>query len=326
MKIHFFMPVLFFLTTYPVLAADQRRQEQTNAYSHQKLAREFIDQKQWVKARSEAKLSTLAAPDALKNRDAWLLLATLEERFGNFSDAKYAYSKYLMFSPTPEKRDAVTLRLTDLEPKVARYNRYKWGSNSSGIIFGSSPQFQTYVQEQLGSEMKSASDYGLRFGSFSFGYKSAKGTVGQFKIPTTTANNSPYVNVPAGGTHIMDALFVQNDFRLGDDTDTKLVVWSIPIYYAWVTNAVKAPSGTSYKNFEQDLGIGLRVDFYTKSFISFDVGALYHVGIPSTNISPNENSNAIKNLKNEIITGSTSGVEVRIGMKILFSTTPPEED
>jgi|GEM_PF-3513716 len=298
------------------------------AFNHQKLSRELVAVKQWEKARDEAKFATVAAPDATLNRDAWLLLGATEERLGNLQSASNAYSKYLTLSPPPEKREIVALRFNETEAKANQYARYKWGTNSGGLVLGFSPQFQSRVQEQLNSDLKTTVDIGLRFGTFSFGYKKGRASLGKFLAPTTSAANSPYVEVPAGGVHLMESVYFQNNFEFGENTDTKPIVWSLPLYFAGIVNAVRSPSNDLYNNIALGIGTGLRIDFYTKSALSFDISALYHLGIPFWGISKQTEtvSPSIKNISGEKIAGSNTGAEIRVGMKILFGKTPPNED
>jgi hypothetical protein len=327
MSISHRLVVLFFSLFAMTAYADLATKNIENAYAHQKLSRGFVEAKQWEKARDEAKLATTSAPDSQVNRDAWLLLGATEERLGNLQAASEAYSKYLTLMPLPAKRDAVLQRYEEIKPKAERYSRYKWGSNSNGIALGFSPQFQSQVQEQLGSNLKTAIDIGLRFGSFSFGYKRGKDSLGKFKVPTTNSENSPYTVVPAGGVHIMESIYFQKNFELGSDTDTNSVVWGIPLDFAVIVNAVRTPDEVLYNNIAYGMGTGLRVDFYTKSTVSFDISALYHVGIPFSDIRKTDGlSPGIKNMNGETIAGSNTGAEIRIGMKFLFGATPPVEE
>lgn len=326
-SLHRFIVLFFMLFTATASAADLIAQSLENAFTHQQLSRDFVEAKQWEKARDEAKRATTAAPDSPLNRDAWLLLGATEERLGNLQSASDAYAKYLKLSPSPAKRYAVLQRFNEIEPKADRYTRYKWGSNSGGIIFGFSPQYQSNVQEQLNSNMKTTFDIGLRFGSFSFGFKKGRDSVGQFQVPTTNTETSPYTAVPAGGVHLMESLYFQNNFELGSDIDTKSIVWGIPLYFAATVNAVKTPTDALYNNIAYDMGTGLRVDFYTKSTVSFDISALYHIGIPFWDIRKQDGlSPGIKNMSGEKIAGSNTGTEIRIGMKFLFGKTPPAVD
>lgn len=324
----FRIPLVFSFMFFSLAAiAQSSSQNLESAFTHQKLSRDYVAVKQWEKARDEAKLATAADSVSPLNRDAWLLLAGTEERLGNLSEARDAYIKYLSLSPSPEKREAVMQRYNEIAPRAELYERYKWGSNSSGLVFGFSPQFQSQVQEQLGSDLKTAIDVGLRFGTFSFGYKRGRDSVGVFKVPTSTSANPSYVAVPAGGVHLMEAIYFQNNFELGSDTDTKSRVWSIPLYFAGVVNAVRTPSDALYNNIAYDMGTGLRVDIYTKSTFSFDMSALYHLGIPFWDVrSQDGESQGIKNKNNEIVSGSNTGAEIRVGIKFLFGSTPPTVD
>ncbi len=317
--------VLILMISAITASAQSTPQGLESAYNHQKLSRDFIKAKQWEKARDEAKSATAAAPDSPMNRDAWLLLAAAEERAGNLSGANQAYLKYLSLSPSIQNRDVVSLRVADIEPKAEHYARYKWGSTSSGLTLGYSPTFQTYMQSQLGSDLKTAIDIGLRFGAFSLGYKRGRASVGQFRVPTTTSANSSYTLVPSGGAHIMESIYVQYNFEFGDETETKSVIWSMPLYFAGVVNAVRTPADALYNNLAYDMALGLRVDFYTKSAISFDISALYHLAVPFTDITKQGDSVGIKNLNGDIVTGSTTGSEIRAGLKILFGNEPPAE-
>lgn len=320
--------VLFVTFSVWTAFADSDSQSLEKAFNHQKLSREFVANKQWEKARDEAKLATSAAPAAALNRDAWLLLGATEERLGNLQSSSNAYAKYLALSPPSEKRETVVLRFNETEAKADRYARYEWGSGSGGIVFGFSPQFQSNVQQQLNSDLKTTIDIGLRFGTFSFGYKKGRASLGQFQAPTTDAENTPYVVVPAGGVHLMESMYFQNNFELSEGADTKSMVWSIPLYFAGIVNAVKSPSNDLYNNIAFGMGTGLRVDFYTKSALSFDIGALYHFGIPFWGIGKQGAtvSPSIKNMNGEKIAGSNTGAEIRVGMKILFGKAPPSED
>lgn len=296
------------------------------ALVHQKLARQYVNEKKWALARDEARLSTNAAPKDEMNRDAWLLLAATEERLSNFSAARDAYEKYLALSPPPEKKLAVTTRFNEIKVKADYYSSYKWGSTSFGIIIGSSPTFKSKMQEELDSEMTKAMDFGIRFGNMSIGYKRGSGKSGAFKAPTTTTSSSGYSIVAAGSKHVVEEIYFQYNIVLTDQPETKGIVWSIPLYMAGVSNGTRTSGADSklYSNFGYDLATGLSVDLYTKSTFSFDISALYHLGIPFGDVKNNNDALPIKDLNDKEISGSTSGAEVRIGIKFLFGSSPPE--
>jgi hypothetical protein len=58
-----------------------------------------------------------------------------------------------------------------------------------------------------------------------------------------------------------------------------------------------------------------------------DISALYHLGIPFRDVTTIDGlSQGIKNMKGEIITGSTTGAEIRFSMKFLFGAESPEAE
>ncbi len=297
------------------------------AIQQQKLARQFVEQRNWPMARDAAKLATASAPKAEWNRDAWLILATIEERLNNLAGAETAYAKYLSLSPSPNKKLVVEQRLAETKIKAEQYYSYKWGSRSSGLILGTSPTFGTKTADEIKSDMGSAMDLGLRFGSFSIGFKKAVGKAGAFQAPTTTGTNPTYANVAAGARHVVEEIYLQYDIELTSNPDRQAMVWSIPLYMAGVANSIRTSGPEKlYTSFGYDIASGLSVSFYTKSAISFDLTGLYHLGIPFTEMKRSEDSGSAKTPLGELITGSTSGVEMRLGIKILFGANPPEAD
>ncbi|MEK7357531.1 MAG: hypothetical protein AAB250_13850, partial [Bdellovibrionota bacterium] len=298
------------------------------AIEHQRLARQFVDAKSWVKALAEAKLATAAAPTVPANRDSWLILAATEDRLGHLSEAKNAYAKYLSLSPAVEKRPLVQQRLTELETKLDRDHRYKWGTRSAGLILGYSPSFQATSTTEIKGDMSTAMDLGLRFDRFQFGFKKAVGKAGAFRAPTTTAANPPYAAVAAGARHVIEEVYIQTNFDLTSEPERKSIVWSIPLYMAGVANSIRTESTPEkhYVNFGMDIASGISANLYTKSAFSFDITALYHLGIPFGEMASNEEKAPIKTTAGETISGSTTAFEVRLGLKILFGATPPSED
>lgn len=298
------------------------------ALEHQRIARMYLEQKKYSQARDEAKLSTKAAPTDETNRDAWLILAGTEERLDNLPAAKDAYAKYLSLSPAPAKRSVVQDRLTDLEVKVDRFLRYKWGSRSAGLLLGYSPVFNSQTKEQMTGDMASSMDLGFKIGSMSFGYKKAVGKAGLFRAPTTTAANPPYGNVAAGARHVIEEVYFQFDIELTKEPERSPVVWSIPIYMAGVANGIRTQTSPEklYISWGYDLASGISVSLYTKNAFSFDVTALYHVGIPFSEMQSNDDKAPAKTTAGEILSGASTGAEVRAGIKILFGTEPPKEN
>lgn len=298
------------------------------AIEHQDLARAFVAKKNWQKAREEAKLATAAAPASELNRDSWLILATTEERLENFSEATDAYAKYLSLSPAPKKKAIVQDRLTELEIKVDRYKRYKWGRWSMAAVLGTSPTFNSKTTDQIDSSMSSAMDLGFRINGLTFGFKKGVGKAGAFTAPTNTTANPPYGNVAAGSRHVIEELYFQYDFDLTNQAERSQMVWTIPLYMAGVANSVRTETSPKklYVSYGYDIATGLNLGFYTKSAISFDLGVLYHLGIPFTAMQSSDDLAPIKTTSGEDVGGATTGAEVRVGIKILFGATPPNED
>ena len=300
------------------------------AIIHQGLSRKYVEQKNWQMARDEAKLATEQLPNEEMNRDAWLLLAATEERLGNLVEARDAYAKYLTLSPSAEKKQIVAARLVEIEGKADRYQSFKWGSRSSGIILGYSPTFQSETAKDVNSDLSNVMEIGFSVAQLSFGYKKGVGKAGAFKAPTTTKSNSAYTNVAAGARHVIEELYFQYDFELTHQAERQALVWSIPLYVAGVSNVIKTNPGTSteklYQTWAYDIATGISADLYTKSFLSFNITALYHFGIPFGEMKNNDDSLSITNSTGQSISGSTSGAEVRIGVKISFGATPPEEN
>ncbi len=320
-------PLIIFLLSQAGSAQEQKSSvDLPAALGHQRLAREYVERKNWAKALEEAKAATQKAPREKTNRDAWLLLAATEERLGHLPESQDAYEKYLALSPAGAKKQAVTARFEDVKVRSDKYLSYKWGSKSSGLIIGMSPTFSSQMQEEVESEMKSAMDFGFRFGAMAIGYKRGTGKAGAFKAPTNTTATSGYTLVPAGSNHVVEELYFQYDFFLTDQNETKGAVWGIPLYMAGVSNGVRDSDGKLYSAYGYDFATGVSVNFYTKSTFSFDVSAMYHLGMPFTEVKNANDARPAQTKDGEPIKGSTSGVEVRVGLKILFGATPPEEN
>ncbi len=327
------MCLVFLLTASNGFAQVQTQAPVSNlekAIIHQSLSRQYVEQKKWQLARDEAKLATELMPSEEINRDAWLLLAATEERLGNILEARDAYAKYLTLSQSADKKQAVAARLVEIEAKADRYQRFKWGSQSSGIILGYSPSFQSETAPQVSSDLSNVMEIGFRVAQLSFGYKKGVGKAGAFKAPLTAKSNSTYTNIAAGARHVIEELYFQYNIELTHQPDRQSLVWSIPIYVAGVSNVIKINPGATtekiYQAWVYDLATGICADLYTKSFLSFNISALYHFGIPFGDMKNTDESLSITNTTGQTISGSTSGAEVRIGVKISFGATPPEEN
>ncbi len=283
-------------------------------------AYELAKQKKWPEARTEAVNATKSNPNDGK---AWFMLGLVEERTENLSESAAAYKKYLAMNPDPKVAATISAKVPDLEKRARKKSEAKYNNDTWGLFLGYSPSVQSTMADQLDSDFKTTMDIGMNFGSFIMGYRRGYATIPKFKAPPigVTTGTLVYTTI-TDGKQSFGELYVAGLIPMIPPYDK----WGgaqlgLPLFFGMYSQNIKA-GDRNFGNIAYDLATGLSVKWFTRSPFTVELAGLYHLAIPFWGVRESSGSKTIRSMKDEDIQGRNSGLELRIGIGLLFGSEP----
>ncbi len=284
-------------------------------------AYQLARERKWPEARSEAAAAAKANPADSK---AWFMLGVAEERTENLDESAAAYQKYLALNPDPKVAAAVQAKMPELKQRARKKTEDKYNNQSWGFFVGYSPVAKSTMAEQLDSDVKTSMDIGFNFGGFLMGYRRATGTVPAFKAPqkSLTTGTVPYTTL-TGGKQSTGELYVAGLIPLIEPYGKwGAAQLGLPLFFGVYSQTIRADSRV-FGNIAYDVATGLSVKWFTRSPFTVELSGVYHLAIPFWGVRESSDSKTIRNSNNEDIQGRNSGLEMRIGIGLLFGGETP---
>lgn len=160
---------------------------------------------------------------------------------------------------------------------------------------------------------------GGNLGSHFIGARFGQGTFSDTVLIPTGKSSPAFTSVASGGDITSLRFFYDYHIALIDPYTT----WgdyslTLPVGIGMLINEVKAKGSQDNFGFDADIGIGLR--HYSRSWFSWYANAIYHFDLISTGGLGDGGSGAITNTRGEEVSGGAGGLEVGVGLNILFET------
>jgi tetratricopeptide (TPR) repeat protein len=318
-------PVAAALLVLAVLAAaPAAAQEALPPYPR---ARQLASQKSWEPAREAALEATELEPG---NARAWYLLGVIEERLGHAGSGASAYGKAADLEGGSPLGKAAAERRKTLGAKADGDARASYNQESAGFSVEYVPRLSPGpgYGGRLGDKVENAFGLGFRAGSgtgnLALMMRYASGKVPRYTSPAATPGGTPTL-FTNGDHQFFEFRFefavpvVKPYGKLG------LVGLDLPLSLNIAYATLKATGKKTCEDALFGVSGGLRVSLYTRSPFLFSAAALYNftktAGMSEYGHDPVRGPTGLS------ASGTFSGLEVRVGLTLLFGNTlPPELD
>jgi len=260
-----------------------------------------------------------------------LILGLMEQWLGHHAEAAEAYRKYLASSPPATKAAKVRQWLAEVEVRSETQRNAEdeaalknFGPRAWAVGFGFSPLQTSAIASQLGGgPFSKVFHFFGRAGNLSmgvrFGRRDLTGTIQaapKDSAPPDSTTTPTFSSLSAESLSFWGLDFGYDFGLLGPHESLGPIQIFLPARAGGIFGNVTA-SGRDFSSVGVDLATGLGAALYTKSWIAFELLALYHFDLA---FGPQESdmSPTIRTAAGEDVTGSFGGFELRFAVRILF--------
>ena len=319
MKLLFALPMTLLFLAVSVVHAETALVQ----YSFES-AKQLAKESKWEQAEAVAEKVSSHEP---KNVQNWYLLGVIENRLENPIDAANAFSKVVELDPRGPLAKSLDGKLSEFKAKSVAEKEFKYGSESSGFMLEFIPALGSALANQVGVTLGNTFGIGFKIGKLQIAYRRGTADVSKiFAVPLSPQNLNPkpsdYRALTGTGSFTMQELYFNYLIPIVEPYQglSGLAI-SLPIFMGVVMNTVKLGSNT-FGSVGYDLASGVHLNYYTRSPFLFDLGALYHVGLPFWGIR-DTNSNVIEGSSGTLADAGVSGFELSLGVTFLFGKSHP---